>query len=277
MLSKYIISQSFTANKNDQQNRFVDQLLDDIDKLKEHANGKEMKLQTLNFRFEKLQEDVTKKHEMITSLNNVLNEKNEMIETLKDKVLKLERENKLTKEDISPRLDALKTRYDVCMLEMVSMENDNNILTERIGVLTRENAELRRNNRKIKKESSDEKIKRLKLSRDFETMKKEVQELHDKLEDLKLEKEELEHINKRINNDKDSYFKKLEIVEKENTQLKIKNISTNNQPKSPRSNIRYTENKRREIDSKETVFLEFPKNLNNDFAKKLQDFEKKSK
>lgn len=265
--------------KNDPKDRLIDQLLEEIDNLKEQATGREMKLQTLNFRFEKLQEDITKKHEMISSLKNHLSEKNEIIQNLTEKLNKAERENKLTKEDISPRLDALKSRYEVCMLEMVSMENDNKLFSDRINLLTKENNEVRKKNRMIKRDNFEEKQQRLQLCKEFEKVKREFEEINEKLEDIKLEKEEIEEVNKRIKNEKDLYFKKLEILEKENTQLKIKNIpkdfSNKNNIKSPRHQISSGIQKR-EIDSKDTVLLNYQNNFNTDFAQKLQKFEKKS-
>jgi chromosome segregation ATPase len=255
----------------------IDNLLEEIDSLKEQATSREMKLQTLNFRFEKLQEDITKKHEMISSLKNHLSEKNEIIQNLTEKLNKAERENKLTKEDISPRLDALKSRYEVCMLEMVSMENDNKLLSDRIDLLTKENNDVRKKNRNLKRDNSEEKLQRLHLCKEFEKVKRDFETINEKLEDIKLEKEEVEEINKRLKNEKDLYFKKLEILERENTQLKIKNIprAFSSHNRSPKSQVT-SEIKKREVDQKDTVFLSSQNNFNNDFAQKLQNFEKKS-
>lgn len=101
-----------------------------------------MKLETINFRCEKLQEDITKKHEQMALLKNKNLEQAEQILELVNRLEKAQRENKINREDVGPRLDALKSRYEVCMLEMVSLENDNKILSQRNKSILKQDTEL---------------------------------------------------------------------------------------------------------------------------------------
>lgn len=178
-----------------------------------------MKLETLNFRCEKLQEDITRKHEQMTDLKKKITLKDETIEKLKMQLSKAERENRMNKEEMAPRLEALKSRYEVCMLEMVSLENDNKIMNERIQKLLRENSELRRNVRDMKKQKFEEKQQRLTLAREFETVKRTLDELTDKMTDLNLEKEDLFENLKRLKNENLTNQKKIQLLERENARL----------------------------------------------------------
>lgn len=244
-----------SKNEKDPKSRLIDQLLEEIDELKEQANVREMKLETLNFRCEKLQEDITKKHEQTTLLKNKNLEQAEYILELNSKLEKAQRENRINREDIGPRLDALKSRYEVCMLEMVSLENDNKILTERNKQILRQDTELRKRNRELKKEIFDEKQERLQMCKEFETLQRDLELMNEKIEDLKINKEELEETNKRLKNEKDSSMRKVEILERENFRLH-----------TLKNQARFQEVER-VVDSKDTVFMDFPEKRKNQFKK----------
>ena len=252
--------------EKDPKSKLIEQLLEEIDELKEQSNVREMKLETLNFRCEKLQEDITRKHEQISGLKNSVLDQNEHIQTISSKLEKAEKENKMNRENIAPRLDSLKSRYEVCMLEMVSLENDNKILNERVNRLLKENSELRKQNRGLKREKFEEKQERLELCRDFEKVKREFEELLDQLTDMSLEKQELEEANKRIKNERDTYLKKLEILERENYRLsEMPNIkaaiSIKGNPTRMFSNSFEQPNEiEKRVNSKETVYMNTPKN-----------------
>ena len=187
--------------------------------MKEQANVRDMKLETLNFRCEKLQEDITKKHEQMTNLKMKLGDKEEIIDKMRMQLAKAERENRINKEELAPRLEALKSRYEVCMLEMVSLENDNKIMNERIQRLLKENSELRRSVRDMKKQKFEEKQQRLTLCREFEMVKRTLDELTDKMTDIHLEKEDLFESLKRVKNESLTNQKKIQLLERENGRL----------------------------------------------------------
>jgi chromosome segregation ATPase len=218
--------------------------LEEIDELKEQANVREMKLETINFRCEKLQEDITKKHEQITLLKNKNLEQAEVILELNSKLEKAQRENRINREDVGPRLDALRSRYEVCMLEMVSLENDNKILMERNKKILKQDTELRKINRDLKREKFEEKQERLELCKNFEKVKREFEELNEKLEDMRIQKDELEEMAKRVKNEKDSGLRKIEVLERENFRLN-----------TLKNQHRFTEVDR-VSDSKDTVFMD---------------------
>lgn len=229
----------------DPKSRLIDQLLEEIDELKEQANVREMKLETINFRCEKLQEEITKKHEQMALLKNKNIELTEQILELNGKLEKAVRENRINREDVGPRLDALRSRYEVCMLEMVSLENDNRILSERNQEILRQDTELRKINRELKKEKFEEKQERLELCKEFEKVKREFEQLNEKLEDMRVHKEELEENVKRLKNDRESSMRKIEILEKEN--FRLMNLKNQNKLKEID----------RVVDSKDTVFMDF--------------------
>ena len=248
-------------SEKEPKSRLIDQLLEEIDELKEQANVREMKLETINFRCEKLQEDITKKHEQMTLLKNKNLEQAEHLLELNSKLEKAERENKINREDVGPRLDALKSRYEVCMLEMVSLENDNKILGERNKTILKQDTELRRINRELKKEKFQEKQERLELCKEFEKVKREFEELNEKLEDMRIQKDELEEMLKRVKNERDSGVRKIEVLEKENFRL----MTLRNQNRFKEVD--------RVVDSKDTVFMEMSGrrkfDIKNDFKSPL--------
>jgi chromosome segregation ATPase len=214
-----------------------------------------MKLETINFRCEKLQEDITKKHEQITLLKNKNLEQAEIILELNSKLEKAQRENRINREDVGPRLDALKSRYEVCMLEMVSLENDNKILMERNKKILKQDTELRKTNRDLKREKFEEKQERLELCKNFEKVKREFEELNEKLEDIRIQKDELEEMSKRVKNERDSGLKKLEVLERENFRLNALKNQTRIQEID------------RVVDSKDTVFMDISGKGKNNFKK----------
>lgn len=241
--------------QKDPKSRLIDQLLEEIDELKEQANVREMKLETINFRCEKLQEDITKKHEQMALLKNKNLEQAEHLMELGAKLDKAQRENRINRQDVGPRLDALKSRYEVCMLEMVSLENDNKILGERNKSILKQDTELRKINRQLKKEKFEEKQERLELCKEFEKVKREFGELNEKLEDMRIEKEELEEMCKRVKNERDSGLRKIDILERENFRI----MNLRNQEK--------VNDVKRVVDSKDTVFMDMSERRKNNFKK----------
>lgn len=255
ILLKQRKSNIITKDEKDPKTKLIDQLLEEIDELKEQANVREMKLETINFRCEKLQEDITKKHEQSTILKNKNLEQAEYIYELRNKLEKAQRENRINREDIGPRLDALKSRYEVCMLEMVSLENDNKILTDRNKSILKQDTELRKRNRELKKEIFDEKQQRLEMCKRLETVNREFEQLNETLEDMTIDKEELEEFNKRLKNERDSANRKVNILEKENNRLNLL-----------RNQAKFQEVER-VVDSGDTVFMDFPEKKKNQFKK----------
>ena len=256
-----------TKPVKDPKNKLLEQLLEEIDELKEKANVREMKLETLNFRCEKLQEDITKKHDQLASLKNSNSDKADRIHNLSMKLAKSEKENRINRENIAPRLDALKSRYEVCMLEMVSLENDNRILNDRVNSLLKENSELRRLNRQLKKDKFEEKQQRLELCKEFEKVKREFDELTDKLEDINLERDDLEEANKRVKNERETYMKKLEVIERENYRLSTVGANL----KGVRNSFEGAIEDDHPIDSKDTVFLDLEKDRNNTRSRRIRN------
>jgi chromosome segregation ATPase len=204
-----------------------------------------MKLETINFRCEKLQEDITKKHEQIALLKNKSLELSEQNLELKGALEKAMRENRINRDEVGPRLDALRSRYEVCMLEMVSLENDNKILGQRNQAILKQDTELRKINRELKKEKFEEKQERLELCKEFEKVKRDFEELNEKLEDMRIQNEELEENVRRLKNERDSGVRKVEVLEKENFRL----MNLRNQSKFKEID--------RVVDSKDTVFMDF--------------------
>lgn len=73
--------------------------------------------------------------------------------------------------EFRPHYQKLKSQYDICLLEMKSLENDNEVLEKRIKNLTEVNLDMKNQNREIKNEKHKIEMERLASLKTIELLK----------------------------------------------------------------------------------------------------------
>lgn len=81
----------------------------------------------MNFRYEKIQSELTHKMKEINHLNIKMEEQSGEIKKMMSQNEHLEMQVKENQTELRPNFEKLKSQYDICLLEIKSLENDNNV------------------------------------------------------------------------------------------------------------------------------------------------------
>lgn len=186
--------------ENYEYNNEIEKFIEENERLKEILREKDMKIETLNFRCEKLQSELTQKLNHINKLTlqeNELSSQNGLLTQQRDYLETLVEENK---NNLLPEHQKLKSKYDICVLEIKSLENDNKILENKLKTYVGINKNLKMENREINLKNSKMEIEKLEIKRDIEIIKSTIKKneddnknLNEKNSDIKVENERLKN------------------------------------------------------------------------------------
>lgn len=195
------ITADFNNTNNTDQDATVQTLVRELDEIKESNRQKDLKIETLNFRTEKLQTELALKLDFINKITLEVEEKDAILKRLSNQNKHLESVVDQNKTGLLPEHQRLKSQYDISLLEIRSLEKDNDILEARIkellqhsGVLKNENRELKTTNFKIEQE-------RLKLKQDVESLRMGIVNNENDYVDLSEKYETVQTENERLKNE----------------------------------------------------------------------------
>lgn len=181
--------------------KMIEGLLREIDILRENEKQADVRIETLTFRCEKLQTELTVKLDLANKLTTELDEKNMQIKTLLGQIKGLEAVIDQNKRSLVPDLQRLKGQYDIALLEIRSLENDNVILENRIRDLTEANTKIRDEKREIDAKNRQIEIERLTLKKEIEELKSNFMNHESELEDTNEKYERVVLENDRLKNE----------------------------------------------------------------------------
>lgn len=181
--------------------KMIEGLLREIDILRENEKQADVRIETLTFRCEKLQTELTVKLDLSNKLATELDEKNSQIKSLLGQIKGLEGVIEQNKRSLVPDLQRLKGQYDIALLEIRSLENDNIILENRIRDLTEANTKVKDEKREIDAKNRQIEIERLTLKKEIEELKSNFMNHESELEDTNEKYERVVLENDRLKNE----------------------------------------------------------------------------
>jgi len=196
----------------DPSQKVIEELLREIDALKQKSNQQELKIETMNFRCDKLQNELSLKLDVINKQNIEIEERSTQLKNSQNQVRSLESQLDQQKKTTLPQLQKIKGQYDICLLEIKSLENDNSILDDRIRQLNEANIGLRNENRELRNNNSKIEMERLTLKKEIEELKTKFFANEDEIEDISLKFDELSMENERLKNELTVVNQKLTVL-----------------------------------------------------------------
>lgn len=187
-------------NENYETRKMVEGLLREIDILRENEKQADVKIETLTFRCEKLQNELTVKLDSNNRLTMENEDKTNQIKTLLNQIKNLESSIDQNKRNFIPEFQRIKSQYDIALLEIKSLENDNSILENRIHDLTEMNNQTKNEKREVISKNQQIEIERLTLKKEIEEIKtnflnheNDFEDLNEKYDILRLENDRLKN------------------------------------------------------------------------------------
>ena len=206
--------------ENYENRKMLEGLLREIDILRENEKQADVKIETLTFRCEKLQNELTVKLDVNNKLMVENDDKNSQIKSLLAQIKSLEGVIDQNKRTFVPEFQRIRSQYDIAVLEIRSLENDNSILENRIQDLTEMNTQIRDDKREVDSKNRQIEIERLTLKKEIEELRanfmnheNEYEDLNDKFEKLILENERLKNEISYLNQRNKIQVPEVEIVE----------------------------------------------------------------
>lgn len=187
----------------------IEELLKQLDTVKEEGKQKDLKVETLSFRCEQLQNELSLKIDQLNKTNLELEEQRTAARTASAQMRQLETQAEQTKRNLLPELQRLKSQNSVCLIEIRSLENDAGILEERIQELNKTNSVLKMENREVKALNSRLEQERLQIKLDVEALRAGFAETENNFEDLREENSRLGFENERLKNELAAVSQKL--------------------------------------------------------------------
>ena len=270
---------SYTNSKNTynhNNNNEIESYIEANDRLQEILREKDMKIETLNFRCEKLQSELTQNMNKINKLvlqGSELTSENGLITQQRDYLESLVEENKNT---LLPEHQKLKSKYDICVLEIKSLENDNRILETKLRSYIEMNKTLKIENREINTKNSKMEIEKLEIKRDIEIIKSTIKKNEDDNKYLYEQNNDILIENERLKNQLVILKKKIKIFSDNKNFLSSYNIGNFDKLNEVSVQIPAKENnlKKSFLKKFEKNFFEEnkKKNLREDFGKRNKGF-----
>ena len=195
-----VTNQPNTQGAQKDYDQTIQALVKETDELRDLVRQKDVKIETLNFRCEKLQTELAMKLDTINKLTVDIEERDGLMKRLSNQNKHLETVVEKNQTDLVPEHQKLKSQYNICLLEIKSLEKDNDILEARIRELTNNGNKLKIENREVKSNNSKIEQERLKLKQDLESLKmlinkneNDMLDLTDKYENSTTENERLKN------------------------------------------------------------------------------------
>jgi len=193
----------------DPSQKVIEELLREIDGLKQKSNQQELKIETLNFRCDQLQNELSVKLDTVNKQAIEIEDRNTQLKNQAAQMKHLEAQIDQNKKSVMPQLQMVKSQNDICLLEIKSLENDNIILESRISELTDTNGQLRNDNRELRNTNSKIEMERLILKKEIEELKLKYYNYEDEIEELSIKHEETCVENERLKNELTTLSRKL--------------------------------------------------------------------
>lgn len=186
---------------NTNQDTAVQTLVRELDDLKESNRQKDLKIETLNFRTEKLQTELALKLDVINKLSVDNEEKDAVLKRLSNQNKHLESVVDQNKTGLLPEHQRLKSQYDISLLEIRSLEKGNDILEARIKELLQHNGVLKNENRELKTTNFKIEQERLKLKQDVDSLRMGIVNNENDYVDFSEKYETVQTENERLKNE----------------------------------------------------------------------------
>ncbi len=206
----------------------IESLINEIDELKENLRQKDLNMETLNFRYEKIQSELTVKLNQINKLTIELEDKNSLVKKLESQKKYLENTIDQNNANLVPDHQKLKSQYEVLFLEMKSLENDNSILEKRIKDLSELNLLMKNENRDLKNQNYKIELERLENKKNLEILKNNMNNIENDFFDVSEKNESLSVENERLKNELSSMAEKLKIFNKSGNPFTKEILKTDN-------------------------------------------------
>ena len=187
--------------ENSQKSQNLEILITEIDELKEKIREKDLNIETLNFRYEKIQSELTIKLNTINKLSIQMEDKNSIIKKFQSQNKHLQSMIDSNKNHLLPDHQKLKSQYEILFLEMKSLENDNNILEKRIRDLSELNLLMKNENRELKNCNYKIELERLENKKNLEILKNNMGNIENDFFDVSEKNENLGVENERLKNE----------------------------------------------------------------------------
>ena len=200
--------------KNDINKEQFENLINEIDELKENIREKDLNIETLNFRYEKIQSELTIKLNTINKLSIEMEDKNSIIKKYVNSNKHLQSVIDGNKNNLLPDHQKLKSQYEILFLEMKSLENDNNILEKRLKDLSEINLLMKNENRELKNSNYKIELERLENKKNLEVLKNNMGNIENDFFDVSEKNEILSVENERLKNELLTLTEKIKIFDK---------------------------------------------------------------
>jgi hypothetical protein len=265
-------SMSYIKNENDNDDD-LERILEENERLKEGLREKKMKIETMNFRCEKLQSELAQKLNLINRLSLEMNEiktSNEFLLKQKEYLESLVDDNN---KNLLPEHQKLKSKYEISVLEIKSLENDNKILEGKLLDYINMHKSLKSENKELSLKTSKMEIEKLEIKKDVEMIKSIISQNEYENKELIESNTNLESENERLKNQIFFLNNKLKILNENNHQNNNNdvNIEKTNVSKQNLERASKDSNQRKEVkkikDSQKLNFEEL-----NFFDKKINNF-----
>ena len=183
-----------------------------VDRLNAEMKEKNIQIQTLKLRYEKIQVELAGK---IKGSNQSSIENQNLMSMIK----KLQNQNAYLQETVDkhkrkfqPDYQRLKSQLEICLLEIKSQENDNKLLNSRIKDLINYNQHLKEQNRQLIQKSQKQEIEMLKVREVLQEAKAEIQKNTDEKIDSSEKRDAMLLENDQLRNQLATLHKQMEIL-----------------------------------------------------------------
>ena len=207
-----VAAESMIENQSQDAAVILSDLMKERDQLQQTNKKQSLKIETLEFRCQKLNEELKKR---VPRWNDV----NEQLERLKDHKSRLEqqlqqtaRESQERRKEEQPNLQKLKTQNEVIELELQSIENDNRVLDSRVIELEKLLEESMETNCNSKALNGKLEIERLTLKLEVEQLTQKFIEYQNQVKHTQIKIEEISFENKRMANECEYFNRRTELL-----------------------------------------------------------------
>lgn len=207
-----------------------DEVMKEIDDLRQNDHESAIKIETLNYRCEGLQAELTSKVDTLNKTLIEIEEKNNMIAKLTSQNKLIESEIENQRKVLLPEHQKLKSQHAVALLELKSLENDNGVLERRIKELSNANNSIKLENREMKVALSKTEQDRFQLKKEIEILKLEFSSSYNDQSDLKEKLDSLKIDGQRLKNELQIAGQKLAIFTSGNVEKPVKNFDVLDMP-----------------------------------------------
>ena len=194
------------------ENIMMEDLMKELDELRQLDEKYNIKIETLEFRCDKLQDELTSKQGQINDLTSEFEEQKSKNKKLRSQMQSLENQMESNQRSQVPQIQKLKNHSEVIQLEMKSIENDNRLLDDRVIELEKKKQEIAEFNQNLKNENLKMEMERLSLKMEVEQVRAKFNEYEDEIFYTEKKIDETEFENERLRNEINYLSQKIDIL-----------------------------------------------------------------